>query len=144
MAVASSCIISLYFNTISFLIWHRVKRATAVRRYSRLTNIFLLHFCLLYNRLACLTLQGDRGRDGFEGQKGEPVSRSTRNFTSSTVSSVVDSLIQYVNDINSLMRKWCIVASCCYGNLLNEHWSQQARLYAMISKILHTCALNAP
>lgn len=75
MAVASSRSISLYFNTISFLIWHRVKRATAVRRYSRLRNIFLLHFCLWYNRLACLTLQGDRGRDGFEGQKGEPVSR---------------------------------------------------------------------
>lgn len=85
--------ISLYFNTISSFIWLRVKRGTAVRRYSRLTNTVVLHFCCLYNRPACLDPQGDRGRDGFEGQKGEPVSRWTSNFSSSTASSATYLLI---------------------------------------------------
>lgn len=49
----------------------------------------VLHCCLLSHRPACLTPQGDRGRDGSEGQKGEPVSRSDLTDEMSCVSITV-------------------------------------------------------
>lgn len=56
MTMASGCIICLYFNTISLWLWLRVKRGTAVRRYSKLRSLLLLMLFLFYLFGFCITV----------------------------------------------------------------------------------------
>lgn len=64
----------------------RVKKGIEVRRYSTQTcKMFHLSSCTLSSRLShgaiffCLIPQGDRGRDGANGQRGQPVNDLFKN-----------------------------------------------------------------